>query len=720
MSFEKQFQFISYLAVFCGFFALWISGTFGILGTILFIGALIAAWNIEGSRGQISERLGTTLVVLSLPFYYLLWRFGIVDFGTGDDVLPGILARLILTLAAIKLLQKKSDRDWMFLFLMAFFEVLLAAGLSISIGYMAAFVLFVFVMAGAIIAFQIRKTERLTLESSTVEMNRPKDVSNSALPTRRLFAVSAALILLISVTALPIFFLLPRVSGAGLGSNLDPVSTSSGFSESVKLGGFGRIQQNDAIVMRVRIENEPPDSIHWRGVALDTFDGQSWTRSKVALREPRTKNERDLIQVDSVRSQEGLTLQTVYLEPLDTNVIFGLYRMVGIQGNFPVLHRDAAGAVTYQRTSAERISYKVLSDTLTPPVVRLRSDTSPYPGDLDNYLQLPSTLDRRIKDLSLEIAGDSLNRYDTAVAIERYLQTQFGYSLEQTPSGNDPLSDFLFNVREGHCEYFATAMAIMLRTQGIAARVVNGFQRGEYNDTADVFVVRQRNAHSWVEVYFPETESWITFDPTPSAGQNNVASFAGITDQVRKYMEALETFWIQYFVAFDNQEQRSLFASVRRGFSEYQTDISSGWEAFQAEIVAWWKRVRGDEGLRSSVSSIGVGALILLLAALSLLLFVWLYRKIVKLKVWALLWDRFYARPNASAVEFYQRLQRILAGKGLVRLPHQTPLEFANSIGINEVIQVTEKYNQVRFGERDLESEESDEIESWLRRVEKK
>ena len=719
MSFDRQFRFISYLAVFCGFFALWVSGTFGVFGTSLFVAAALTAWKIEGSRWQISERVGTTLVVLALPFYYFLWRFRFFDFSSPEAMLPGILARLILTLTAIKLLQKKSDRDWMFLFLMAFFEVLLAAGLSISIAYLVAFVVFVFVMAGAIILFQIRKTDRATENGLAVRQMQQRDDPNAEIPVRRVFALSAGLLLAIAVAAVPLFFLLPRVSGAGIGGGAERVSAISGFSDSVRLGGIGRIQQNDAIVMRVRIENEVPDDIHWRGVALDTFDGQYWTRSRTAMREPKTKNDRDLIQVDNVRSQEGLTLQTVYLEPLDTPVIFGLYRMVGIQGNFPILYRDAAGAITFQRTAGgERISYKVLSDTVKPSDERLRSDRSPNTTDVSNYLQLPNELDPRIAESAENVTANTSNRYDAARAVERYLQTQFGYTLEPKATGDDPLADFLFNVREGHCEYFATAMAIMLRTKGIATRVVNGFQRGEYNDTADVYVIRQRNAHSWVEVYFPETESWITFDPTPPAGQNFESSFAGITDHVRKYMEALETFWIQYFVAFDNQEQRSLFVSVRRGFGDYQNGISSAWAEFQGSILEWWKRVRGDEGIETSLSSLGVGAFILAAVITLIVLFVWLYRKVVELKVWSLLWNRIFARRTASVVEFYERMERIMADKGVVRAPHLTPLEFANAIGAPEALDLTRRYQSVRFGNQRLSLEELTQIEDWLEDLE--
>ena len=416
--------------------------------------------------------------------------------------------------------------------------------------------------------------------------------------------------------------------------------------------------------MRVRIDGEPPPSIRWRGVALDTFDGQSWSKTKAAVREPRTKNERDLIQVEPARRQDGLTVQTVYLEPLDTPILFGLSRIVGIQGNFPLLYRDAHGALSFQRTG-ERMSYKVVSDTISPPENRLRSDRTPYNQSLRIIFSFLHSLIRGLPSWQKRSRRIRAQRYDSAKAIETYLQTQFGYTLEQKAGGRDPLSDFLFNVREGHCEYFATAMAVMLRTQGIATRVVNGFQRGEYNDAADVFVVRQRNAHSWVEVYFPETDSWVEFDPTPFAGQVSESAMGGFAGRFRKYTEALETFWIQYFVAFDNQEQRSLFVSVRKGFSEYQTGISSEWTVLQAELEAWWKQVRGDDGTTARLTAVGMALLLIGGILISVFLIGWMIRKIVKLKVWHELWVRHFVRRRASIVEFYERMRWLLHERDL-------------------------------------------------------
>jgi hypothetical protein len=134
----------------------------------------------------------------------------------------------------------------------------------------------------------------------------------------------------------------------------------------------------------------------------------------------------------------------------------------------------------------------------------------------------------------------------------------------------------------------------------------------------------------------------------------------------------------------------------------------------QDTFVAWWGEVRGDSGSLARVTAIGYGAFAVGAAVLFVLLVRWSYRKLVRSKVWRRLWERFFTRRRSSVVEFYERMQRVLAGKGLVRQPHQTPLEFAFAIGMPEAVKITEKYNRVRFGEAGLSSDEAEEIEDWL------
>lgn len=721
MNFDKLFKILSYAAVFCGFFSLWVSGTFGLAGTLMFLAVMVVAWLLEGSRWQISERWGTALIVLAMPLYYLLWRYRFFDFANPDAVVGGILARLILSLSAIKLLQKKSDRDWIFLYIMSFFEVLLAAGLSISLLYLVSFVGYAFVMVCTIILFEIKKTDKATNDNASVVQETTIIPRLRFFPFKRLPATAIILILLILAIATPMFFMLPRVGGAGIGANPGGVSTATGFSDTVTLGGIGRIQQNDEVVMRVRLENrgEADSSLRWRGLALDTFDNKSWSKTRAASRETRVRGDRDVIQVDYATGRDSLTIHTVYLEPLDTPILFVLPRAVGIQGNFQSISKDPHGSLYFQRPR-ERISYKVLSDASLPSAALLREDNEAYTNQESNYLQLPYQYDKRIAGLAERITQSTNNRYDAARAIESYLQNEFGYTLEQKAGGSEPLANFLFDIREGHCEYFSSAMAVMLRTRGIATRVVNGFQQGEYNETADVYVVRAKNAHSWVEVYFPGENAWVPFDPTPYAGQNLTDSSIGFTAQVGKYLEALEMLWIQYFVAFDNQEQRSLFTSVKRSFSEYQSKTSTFIGDAREGLADWWRQVRGDRGIEASISAIGYGALYLVAAFSGILVFVWLYRKVVKWKVWQRLKERFFSKQRASIVEFYERMQRILASKGLLRQSHQTPLEFAFALNMPEAVMITEKYNRVRFGEKNLSNDEAEEIESWLGSLENK
>lgn len=724
MNFEKFFRLVSYSAVFCGFLSLMVSGTFGIIETGLFVAVIVGAWFLEGSRWQISEKIGTVLIVLALPVFFLAWRSEILTVSGGETALAGILSRMILSLTAIKLLQRKSDRDWIFLYLMSFFEVLLAAGLSISALYLGSFLIYLFVVVCAVIAFEIRKTSR-SVENKIAGLHPNKKTLESKatamLHVGRLPSAAVVLIVLIVALAMPLFFMLPRVGGAGFGGNQRGIKTLSGFSDRVTLGDIGLIQQNDAIVMRVKLEDdsEAERGLYFRGIALDTFDNKSWSKSKPAFKEPRMKGEGDLIQLDYASTLENLSVQTIYLEPLDTPVLFGLPKIIGIRGNFSILHRDAYGAIM-SPGKFERISYKVISDRGLPGPAELRTDDQPYAAEVRNYRSLPRQYDLRIAELAARITADSKNRYDKARAIESYLQTSFGYTLEQKARGDEPLSDFLFNVREGHCEYFATAMAVMLRTQGMATRIVNGFHGGEYNDTAGVTVVRERNAHAWVEVFFPKENVWVPFDPTPFAGQGGGATATGIAGVVTKYLDALETFWIQYFVAFDNQEQRSLARSLRDSFVGYQSTLASYLGRTQDALAEWLADVRGDKGLAASRAAIGYAIAYAAAAILGILLFVWSYRKIVRLKFWRTVWDRLFARRRASIVEFYERMQQILASRGFRREPHQTPLEFAFAVGIPEAVSITEKYNSVRFGDKNMTRDEAAEIEDLLKRIDHK
>lgn len=723
MNFEKFFRLVSYAAVFCGFFSLWISGSFGVIITVGFALIFAGAWLIEDSRWQIGERTGTALIVLALPVFYGLWYTNfLAPPSSSTPWIAGLLARMILCLTGIKLLQRKSDRDWIFLYLMAFFQVLLAAGLSISGLYLVSFILYLLLMVSAIIAFEIRKTGKTverkiagTLADKRTEISESK----MTMRIRRVPVMSVGLIAFIVALAIPLFFVLPRVGGAGFGGNQGGLKTS-GFSERVRLGDFGSIVENDSVVMRVKFEDSAAitDNLYFRGVALDTFDNKSWSRSNSGQKVPYPKISRDTIRLNDPTGREPLLVQTIFLEPLDTQVLFALPTAVAVQGAFDILYLDSYGSINHTRT-AERISYKVESDRSVPGSDLLRADKQPYSTDVQNYRSLPAVYDLKIAELASEITATSKNRYDKALAVESYLQTNYGYTLEQKARGKEPLSDFLFNVREGHCEYFATAMAIMLRTQGIATRIVNGFHGGEYNDTSGMTVVRQRHAHAWVEVFFPGEDAWVTFDPTPFSGQPGGVSPTGLAGTFGKYVDALEAIWIEYFVAFDDQGQRSLGRSVRSGFIDYQAKFAS-FIGITTDLAAeWLKDVRGDKGLQASVTAVVYGAVLLIVSVLGILLIIWIIKNIIRSKVWRRLSERIFSTNKSSIIEFYQTLISILEEQGLKRQPFQTPLEFAYAVDLPGVVEITKRYQKVRFGHYGLSRDEANEISLMLEQLKK-
>jgi len=713
---EKTLQGLSYAVAFCGFLTLLVSGTFGIGASLLYLGAMAVAWHIEGTKWQISERAGTVLIVLALPFFYLTWRIQVFPVHGVDNAVAGMLARMILALSAIKLLQVKKDRDWVFLHVMTFFSVLLAAGLSISPLYLASFILYILVVVAAIIVWENVSSAHRTLErKGTSEPQRTDRPSWG-----RLTSVSVIIVVLTIGLAVPLFFVLPRVGGAGFGGSGGGVSTYSGFSDSVRLGGIGKIQQSDRVVMRV--ETSPSELSgsdgYYRGVALDRFDNFTWSKSRPQNRETLLADTDGKILVESSKPFAQLVRQKIYLEPIDTPVLFGQTRVVEVASGFPALYRDSYDSLSYPRTG-ERISYTVVSDISRPTAERLQADREPYGHDIERYLDLPESYDKRIFSLAQSITANASNRYDKAIAIRDYLRSNYGYTLELKAEGDEPLADFLFNVREGHCEYFATAMAIMLRTQGVATRVVNGFHGGDYNSASGVTVVRELNAHSWVEAYFPKDDQWVTFDPTPAAGRNlSSGGFTGLSGQISKYLDALETIWIQYFVAFDSNGQ----AAISRGFRSAASEANSAASAFMSEtaelIAEWWRDIRGDSGQSARISAIAYFLLAAFGTAASLLLIRFAFRF---LKTNGRTWRRRFfgiksSHPDADAI--LNELAELLSRQGYSRKASQTPLEFALALPFPEAEKIATLYNNVRFaGDPSSRSESRTEAKQILTKL---
>jgi protein-glutamine gamma-glutamyltransferase len=706
MNFLTYFRAFSYAMIGVAMLALVLAGGLDYALALVFLLVMAGSWKLEGTRWQLPERIGLGIVLLSIPLFYLDWHYQKTLGEPVERLGVTALAHLIVFLSAVKLLQTKKDRDWVFLYLISFFEVLLAAGLSFSPLFLGTLTLYLLCGLSAVTAFEIQKARRAVQHTETRLLVPPdsrvfrkgRRAWRNAEAARLPF-VALALLVLIFVFALPLFLVAPRSGAAALTRSGGGMSNLIGFSENVTLGQIGTLKQDDGLVMHVRLDKgEPPHSLRWRGVALDEFTGFGWKKSAEARRPDPVEQRGGFFQVGMTQGVHRLTMQTFFLEPLESPVLFAAPHVIAVQGDLPFVRADQEGSIQSRRHDFERLMYKAISDTEEPPVEELRADMRQYPIAYQRYLQLPEQLDPRIVQLARTMILDAhaRNRYDAAKAIEWALQRDYGYSLQMRASGADPLSDFLFNVKTGHCEYFATAMAVLLRTHGVAARIVNGFLPGEYNEAAAAYTVRQSDAHSWVEVYFPQTQSWVTFDPTPSAGRVEPVR-TGLAAQLQKYAEAMELVWFQYVVGYDKQEQRSLATTLHNQIFDYGRMVTRLLTAIRSVFT------RNVLLLTSGILTLAI--------CVALILYGKRFWQFVRRRTGR---GSLEDGRGYSSVEFYEKLIRLMEQRGVLRDTAQTPLEFAGKLASSEAMVITRAYNRVRFGGERLSAAERREVERAL------
>jgi transglutaminase-like putative cysteine protease len=162
----------------------------------------------------------------------------------------------------------------------------------------------------------------------------------------------------------------------------------------------------------------------------------------------------------------------------------------------------------------EQQRYSVLASVSTASAAELRQSGNQYPYWMNSYLQLPPQLPDRLRAESRRVIGDVSNPYDAAIAVQQYLRgLTYSTRVPVPPADRDWVSFLVFQSKEGYCDYFATAMAVMLRTVGIPSRVASGYVTGDWDATTQSYVATEHHAHSWTEVYFP-SYGWITFEPS--------------------------------------------------------------------------------------------------------------------------------------------------------------------------------------------------------------
>lgn len=734
MNINRYFIASSYVLLVAGFTMLAATQHVDWISLLLLTGALTAGVLIDTKRLKWSvSRRWANLLILTYP------GVAVIEWQLLHSTPVTVIIHFVLFATALKLLRTKGNRDWLWLYLVSFGVVLMSAGLMAGTHFLLLLIVYLFAALSTFISFEIYRSQQYFADETrtqcpAIELWRETKEQRQhirAPGSHYLISFSAAALISILVIAVPLFLAVPRIS-RGFGRNgLLSTEALSGFSDTVRLGDVAQVKLNPQIVMRVRVKfpreqgsQDERRALRWRGVTLDQYDGQSWNQSGPETYPVRTVG--DAFRVDDKLWPRAYTEQHYFLEPLNIRTVFVAPRPMLITG-LPELSRDAGDGLWTEPHRFNKIEYTVYSDTslATDEELALENYRDATRKDQTRYLQLPPDHDRRIDQLATEVTQGATTQIEIARRIERHLRDGYGYTLNlhQVTEG-DPVADFLFNAREGHCEYFASAMVLMLRSRKIPARLVNGFQIGEYNYTADVYTVRQSDAHSWVEVWFPK-KGWVAFDPTPPAGLSNYDD--GMLAMLRQYSEAMEMFWMEHIVGFDLNRQLSIAAAVQRWMALYQRDVSTRWfdwtsgvaqrlDGLNADQNPSLKPPVNDQKEQSRWSSllrhplVLASILIALLAIIAALAFYWRKR-------WPAWRRRAKQEPAESAVRFYQEMLRTMERAGHKRDAYQTPQEFADQLSLPPVNEITRLYQRTRFSDEGLSNEDAAHIESLLREL---
>jgi len=686
---ERYLEVALYLLMLTGFGTLASTGGLD-LATVLVVGAalLLRGYLLVTRRTWlIPERWTTILTLLYVTFY-------IADYFLISGAFLNATVHLVLFVMIVRLFSAHRDRDRYFLAVLAFLMVLAAAVLTVDSVFLFAFAAFVLVAVLTFVLMEMR-------QASTKATVQARESGDTLAYRHMAFALSGTapiLLLLILLGAGAIFFILPRISAGYLSSYAPGHELSTGFSDQVQLGRIGQIQQSTSVVMHIQIDGQQGETtdLKWRGVTLNNFDGFNWsnTHEKYILSRqsdgsfPLPQDRSDEFRHQPVRPIH----YRVLMEPVGTNVFFLAATPRVLEGNYREISVDRGGGVFDLDIQHPVVAYQASSILREPGAENLREASSNYPaGLLINYLQLPA-VDPRISQLAEQITASQTNNYDKALAIEIYLRTRFGYTL-QLPRvlPHDPLANFLFERKQGHCEYFASAMAVMLRTLRIPSRVVNGFQTGEYNDLTSQYVVRASNAHSWVEAYFPGY-GWVAFDPTPAAPLEVRNGWS----RMLLYVDALSSFWREWVVNYDTGHQEQLGQSATQGSRKLFENMRHWARSHYLSLLAAARRAQATVSDAPGTWTIGA-----VLAALALLLAANARR------IWNFMNMRRVAThpetaPQMAATIWYRRAVKTLAKRGWKKSEMQTPSEFLGNIDDalmrERVARFTRHYENARFG----------------------
>ena len=699
-----------------------------------------------------------------LTIGYVLYLFA--NFWSRNLIVSA--AYLSVFLQLYKCYNKKTNKDYVQMYLISFFQFISCTGITSSPLFIANFSLFIVLSLWTLIAFHMkRQLEKYSVaQYSDKEGSRylvagglmdPEDIEEVNLfRNQALKGVMSAgflggtfvLALVVLLAGLMLFYILPRPSQAGPPGFFEDLElqlslgSKTGLSEQIDISHGGTIYEDSTIVMKIKPLRRQggPTTALWRAGSLNAYVGGKWINTVgpadiyranehgvYGLSHRYRGSDTDTTQLIAEQDMQAYQVM-VEISALD-RVMSGVSTPVAVadaQFRFPIVEEGlGTGTYRFRFSSAppSRYSYKVFSPVVRPSDDALRAGLT-Y-EDLSGPMRILYVRDRDVPasvDNALIDAGvfDQDNNLDKIRAIQRYLERNYTYTLDirRTPGVESPIDDFLEHTRSGHCELFASAMALMCKRAGIPTRIVQGYKSNEWNEYGEFYQVRQKDAHAWVEVYYPPGREWIPFDPSPSlaANQPKVGFFKRFFGSMGRFAEAVRTQWYDSVIFYNRSKQKEFALSLIDKIVVLWLRVQGFFYNVKYVLLSIWMWFSGSK-VTATIAIISITSVVsagVLLVARKLRAR-WRFRDSYQQGI---------ARKYQHRVRFYERMLKTLMGIGIIKPENMTPAEFAEDIesrglGLSGIRRITRVYYSVRFGGSSARPDELDEIEIILKDLRK-
>ena len=544
---------------------------------------------------------------------------------------PGIL--LLTLFAGLKLMETRSHRDAAAAVFLAYFLIITN-----------------FLYTQSMPAAALMCVALLAITTTLVGFNAPQRTARANVRTAGLLLTHAV------PAALALFVLFPRVHGPLWGLPQDAYSGMTGLSDSMSPGNLASLAQSDAIAFRADFEGDtpPPEARYWRGPVLWDFDGRTWTIGPQFL-----------VNFQPPQGGRATYRYGVVLEAHNRHWMFALETAASLPERARMTFDGQVLATTPVRT---RVRYPMVSVLDPDPRTEERNV-------LGRALRVPTGLNPRAVTLAGQWRAAAAGS-DLAVvlrAIDFFKGGGYQYTLEPPLLGADTVDEFLFKTKAGFCEHFASAFSFLMRSAGVPARVVTGYQGGELNPYDRIFTVRQIDAHAWVEVWL-SNRGWVRVDPTAAAIPSRVVSGLARTVSAGEPLPLL-----------------------MRPQLEWLQGLRHQWDALAHKWNVWVLGYNPDRqrelmlffGMRDADWQSLAAALFTVLGLFTLALLVWSLRRLV--------------RPDPVQAA-WRAFCRKLAARGVTRAPHEGPRDYAQRASGalpaqgRPILDISELYIALRYG----------------------